>query len=155
MTGDTTELRVAFTSTRNSQLSPPECATGNATGAQLPTLKALAVNVLARNQSRNCRATDRENLAQLPTNSDDPELRIYQLLADACKGVDGMTPEVFRSLLSAEDLDDLLQGSDPPGCWRAYAQSFANGIRTGRIRLLRQDRSTSCDLKSQSHECQD
>lgn len=48
----------------------------------------------------------------------------------------GITGEVFRSLLSAEDIDDIAAGGTHPKTLRAYARSFAEGIRSGRITVL-------------------
>jgi hypothetical protein len=56
----------------------------------------------------------------------------HEVLAAACDGV-GIAPEVFRSLLSHEDLDDIAAGDIPVETLRAYAQAFAGGLRSGRI----------------------
>ena len=59
-------------------------------------------------------------------------VNLDETLAAACDGV-GITPEVFRSLLSPEDLDDIAAGDIPVETLHAYALSFARGLRSGRI----------------------
>ena len=54
-------------------------------------------------------------------------------LRAACEGVEGITPEVFRSLLSPEDLADIEGGGIRVPTLNAFAASFAEGIRTGRV----------------------
>jgi hypothetical protein len=51
----------------------------------------------------------------------------------ACRGVAGINPEVFRSLLSPEDIKDIEGGGIHPKTLAAYARSFAEGLRSGRI----------------------
>jgi hypothetical protein len=63
-----------------------------------------------------------------------------EALESACEALEGLTPEVFRSLLSREDIADIEAGDIPVETLRAYAMSFAEGIREGRITLL--ERST-------------
>ncbi|MDQ3776258.1 MAG: hypothetical protein M3461_18825 [Pseudomonadota bacterium] len=48
----------------------------------------------------------------------------------------GITPEVFRSLLSPEDLNDIAAGAIHRKSLHAYALSFAERIRSGRITVL-------------------
>ena len=55
-----------------------------------------------------------------------------EALRAACDGV-GITPEVFRSLLSREDITDIEGGDIHPKTLGAYAMSFAEGLRSGRI----------------------
>jgi hypothetical protein len=52
-------------------------------------------------------------------------------LAAACEGVEGITPEVFRSLLSREDVADIEAGGIHRKTLKGYAQSFAEGLRSG------------------------
>jgi hypothetical protein len=59
-------------------------------------------------------------------------VNLEQSLAGACEGV-AITPEVFRSLLSREDLDDIEAGGIHRKTLGAYALSFAEGMRSGRI----------------------
>ena len=59
----------------------------------------------------------------------DPELR-EQLRSER------LSPEVFRSLLSAEDLADIEGEHYPPATLRAYAEIMAESVRSGRIRVL-------------------
>ena len=42
-------------------------------------------------------------------------------------------PAEFRSLLCPEDLADIEAGAIHPKTLKAYAQSFAEGIRSGRL----------------------
>ena len=64
-------------------------------------------------------------------------IKLDAILTEACRGVEGITPSQFRSLLSAEDVTDIRAGDIPAvPTLRAYAQSFAEGIQTGRIRVL-------------------
>jgi hypothetical protein len=58
----------------------------------------------------------------------------------ACAGVAGITVEVFRSLLSPEDLADIAAGGIHPKTLGACAQSFAEGIRSGGSRHFRRGR---------------
>ncbi|MGH8584657.1 MAG: hypothetical protein ACREWE_00180 [Gammaproteobacteria bacterium] len=66
---------------------------------------------------------------QAPVNLD-------EALAAACEGVGGITPAQFRALLSPEDLDDIEGGDIGVETLKAYAASFAEGIRSGRITVL-------------------
>ncbi len=54
------------------------------------------------------------------------------LIEAACRGLE-ITPTQFRAICSEEDLEDISDGSTPLEELRAYARSFADGIRTGRI----------------------
>jgi hypothetical protein len=58
------------------------------------------------------------------------------VLIDVCQGVESMTPTVLRSLLSREDLADIEVGRIPIQSLRPYVESFAEGISSGRIKLL-------------------
>lgn len=58
------------------------------------------------------------------------------LLAEACQGVPGIDAATFRALLSSEDIEDIEGGHIPMVTLNAYARSFAEGIRTGRIKVL-------------------
>ena len=58
------------------------------------------------------------------------------LLAEACQGVEGIDAATFRILLSPEDVENIEGGHIPVHTLNAYAKSFAEGIRTGRIRVL-------------------
>lgn len=60
-------------------------------------------------------------------------VNLDEVLAAACAGVEGITPEVFRSLLSPEDLADIEAGDIRVETLRAYALSFAEGLCSGRI----------------------
>ena len=56
-----------------------------------------------------------------------------EVLAAACDGVAGITPELFRSLLSPEDVADIEAGAIAVETLTAYARSFAEGLASGRI----------------------
>lgn len=59
-----------------------------------------------------------------------------EALSAACEGVAGITPAQFRARLSPEDIMDVEAGAIHPKTLHAYAQSFAEGIRSGRIAAL-------------------
>jgi hypothetical protein len=63
-------------------------------------------------------------------------LNLDEALRVACDGVAGITPAQFRSLLSPEDIADIEAGGIHPKTLHAYAQSFAEGLRSGRIAAL-------------------
>jgi hypothetical protein len=56
-----------------------------------------------------------------------------EALRSACEGVAGITVEVFRSLLCSEDIEDIEAGGIHPKTLHAYAESFAEGLRSGRL----------------------
>lgn len=60
-------------------------------------------------------------------------VNLDEVLAGACDGVAGITPEVFRSLLSPEDLQDIAAGNIAVETLRGFAESFSEGMRLGRI----------------------
>lgn len=55
------------------------------------------------------------------------------LLAEACRGVEGIDAATFRALLSPEDAKDVEGGHIPAHTLKAYARSFSEGVRVGRI----------------------
>ncbi len=61
---------------------------------------------------------------------------LAEALAAACEGVAGITVVQLRSLLSREDITDIEAGRYPIEDLRAYARSFVEGIRSGRITVL-------------------
>ena len=61
-----------------------------------------------------------------------PELLLTAITRQACKGLD-ITPLQFQSILSDEDIKLIQQGRFTNECLSAYAQSFAEGIQSGRI----------------------
>lgn len=61
----------------------------------------------------------------------------HTLIAEACRSVSGITLEQFRSLCVSEDIADIEAGRIPMQSLRPYAESFAEGISSGRIKLLR------------------
>jgi hypothetical protein len=60
-------------------------------------------------------------------------VNLDEALCAACDGVPGITPAQFRGLLSAEDVADIEGGDIPAETLRAYAQSFVEGISSGRL----------------------
>ena len=63
-----------------------------------------------------------------------------QVLRTACEGAAAITPARFRSLLSPEDIADLEAGAIHPKTLHAYAPSFAERRRSGRIRQRKEAR---------------
>ena len=61
-------------------------------------------------------------------------------LRTACEGAAGITPARFRSLLSPEDIADPEAGAIHPKTLKAYALSFAERRRSGRIRQRKEAR---------------
>lgn len=60
-------------------------------------------------------------------------VNLDEVLAAACERVDGISPEVFRLLLSDEDAADIEAGDIHPKTLKGYALSFSEGLRSGRI----------------------
>lgn len=60
-------------------------------------------------------------------------VNLDEALAAACDGVAGISPAGFHALLSPEDVADIAGGAIHPKTLGAYAQSFAEGMRSGRI----------------------
>jgi hypothetical protein len=56
--------------------------------------------------------------------------------------VAGITVEGLRSLLAPEDIKDIEAGGIHPKTLKAYALSFAWGIRSGRIAVLPEKRTS-------------
>jgi hypothetical protein len=56
-----------------------------------------------------------------------------EALRTACEGVAGITPAQLRSLLSPEDINGIAAGAIHPKTLHAYAQTFVEGIRSGRL----------------------
>jgi len=57
---------------------------------------------------------------------------VLSLIQQACDGVE-ITPDQFIGLTTKEDRALILSGDLPIDVLRAYAESFADGIQTGRI----------------------
>jgi hypothetical protein len=68
-------------------------------------------------------------VAELPQAPSLP-VSLAETLAAACEGVAGITAVEFRALLSPEDIKDIEAGGIHPKTLRAYAKSFAEGIRS-------------------------
>ena len=60
-------------------------------------------------------------------------VNLDEALRTACEGLAGITPAQFRALLSPEDISGHRGRRHPPETLHAYAQSFAEGMRSGRI----------------------
>ena len=60
-------------------------------------------------------------------------VNLDEALETACEGVAGITPTQFRALLSPEDIKDIGAGGIHRKTLGAYALSFAEGMRSGRI----------------------
>jgi hypothetical protein len=63
-------------------------------------------------------------------------VNLDEALAAACEGVAGITPAQFRALLSPEDAADIGAGGIYPKTLHAYAESFAEGFRSGRMAAI-------------------
>ncbi|MGI8427389.1 MAG: hypothetical protein ACR2M4_12535 [Actinomycetota bacterium] len=77
-------------------------------------------------------------------------VHLDEALAAACEGVAGITPVQFRVLLSPEDIDDIEAGGIHPKTLHAYAGSFAEGLRSGRIAALPERKGAKPGLVSGS-----
>jgi len=62
------------------------------------------------------------------------ETKLMERVSDACAGLD-ITPIQFITLLTNVDKDDILSGNTQGVCLRAYAKSFNEGIKSGRIKF--------------------
>ena len=61
-----------------------------------------------------------------------PELLLFTIVSDACEGLT-ITPQQFTALLTEEDKHLIIEGKFEGYTLRAYAESFNNGVNTGRI----------------------
>ena len=98
------------------------------------TLSVDGGNLLAKPKAaitEEARSLIREHKAELLEALSKPAL-----LVEACQGVEGIDAATFRALLSPVDVEDIEGGHIPAHTLNAYAMSFAEGIRTGRIRVL-------------------
>ncbi len=103
------------------------------------SLKDSAIAVLRRNQQRNHNATQGSRGVQLNPDSRGRKVAdpLTAIIEKACRGLD-ITSEQFRSLITAEDYQLIIDGNFENHVLRAYAESFNEGIRSGRIKLLRE-----------------
>ena len=76
------------------------------------------------------------------------------LLATACQDVGGIDAATFRRLLSPVDAEDIEGGHVPVHTLNAYAQSFADGIRCGRITVLAAIPKTTLRVRVRCADCQ-
>ena len=63
-----------------------------------------------------------------------PELLLMVIIRQTCNGLD-ITPDQILALINQDDRDHILAGNISLEYLRAYAKSFAEGIRSGRIVL--------------------
>jgi protein tyrosine phosphatase (PTP) superfamily phosphohydrolase (DUF442 family) len=116
-------------------------ATTRATGAQQPSLKALAQQALSRNNPRNNRATDllrvarpRERNAQQP----DPRAEVEAVLAAACRRLqlDWQRLRQHPRGVTDEDIAEFCEGwSDynNPALLEAFCRSVAHRLMLDRM----------------------
>ncbi|MCH8079869.1 MAG: hypothetical protein IIA06_08855 [Proteobacteria bacterium] len=103
------------------------------------SLKDNALAVLQRNHERNHERnkgiTSDKKTMQLNTHLQANKVASNDLLtavSDACEGL-SITPQQFVNLLTEDDKEDILSGGTQSDCLRCYAESFNEGIKTGRI----------------------
>ncbi len=75
-------------------------------------------------------------LSELPKLTEAEDVDLTALLTEACQDVEGIDAATFRALLSPVDVEDIEGGSIPMVTLNAYARSFVEGIRCGRITVL-------------------
>ena len=75
-------------------------------------------------------------MAVLPLPQPRAPVDLDEALTISCDGVAGITPALFRALMSPEDIKDIAAGAVHSKTLRAYARSFAEGIRSGRVVVL-------------------
>ena len=63
---------------------------------------------------------------------EDRRTHVQKLISSACRGLE-ITPQQLTALCTEEDLEDIRTGATSVETLRAYAASFADGIRTRRI----------------------
>jgi len=104
------------------------------------SLRDNAQAVLERNRARNQSATETQNSTQLSACFDptkvarvaESDLIVVARIREACQGLN-ITPEQFMVLTTEEDRDCIQRGEFSLTNLRAYAVSFAGGIKSGRI----------------------
>jgi hypothetical protein len=69
-------------------------------------------------------------------------VNLNEAICASCNDVEGVTAEVFRSLLCPEDVADIQGSAIHPKTLKAYALSFSEGIRSGRIAALPERKGT-------------
>jgi hypothetical protein len=100
-----------------------------------PSAADLAVQALDLHERPGCAVTPIAGLPK-PSGTSAP-LNLDESLRAACEGLEGITVEMFRSLLSPEDIADIEAGDIPHKALRAYALSFAAAVRSGRVAPIR------------------
>ena len=64
-----------------------------------------------------------------------PMINVCALLAEACRDVSGLTAGQYRALLSVDDIEGILAGETGLEVLKAYAPLFAEGLRSGRLKV--------------------
>ena len=73
-------------------------------------------------------------VAKRPTsNVVTPSIDVLALLAEACRGVAGLSADQYFALLSADDIAGIRGGETGVDALKAYAPQFAEGLRSGRL----------------------
>ncbi len=102
----------------------------------LDRLKAHKPEILAALERHDDAEDLREAFEERAQNAKSEGVDLTSLLTEACQGVPGIDAATFRALLSPEDIEDIVGGYIPLVMLNAYAESFADGIRCGRITVL-------------------
>jgi hypothetical protein len=128
-------------SRNNSVAGATNRATTRATGAQQPSLKALAQQALARNNPRNNCATDLLRVAShraRNTQQLDPRAEVEAVLAETCRRL-GLPWERLRQHprgIRAEDIDEFLldwSAYNNPALLEAFCRSVAFRLALDRL----------------------
>jgi IS1 family transposase len=112
----------------------PSLESPGASGCRVKLGHYLTVQALDLHERPLCAVTPIAGLPR-PSGTSAP-VNLAESFRAACEGLEGITVEMFRSLLSPEDIADIEAGDIPHKALRAYALSFADGIRSGRIALI-------------------
>ncbi|MGH8611628.1 MAG: hypothetical protein ACREYF_06185 [Gammaproteobacteria bacterium] len=106
------------------------------TDTDMDPIKAHKPAILAALERHDDAEDLREAFEKRAQNAKAEGADLTALLTEACQGVPGIDAATFRSLLSPEDIEDIEGGHIPMITLNAYARSFAEGIRCGRITVL-------------------
>ena len=60
---------------------------------------------------------------------------VKALLAEACRGIAGLTAGQYLALLSADDIEGIQCGETGLAVLKAYAPLFAEGLASGRLKV--------------------
>ncbi|MFH0342353.1 MAG: hypothetical protein ACHBNF_09540 [Chromatiales bacterium] len=119
---------MSFAFDLDTEINKLKCTLANPANPANPASKVSNISKVSRGASSN----HDFDLPDTPPSPGD----LDALLATACQGVEGIDAAAFRALLSPVDVQDIEGGFIPMVTLRAYARSFAEGIRTGRITVL-------------------